>query len=164
LLIKFEVLGVSPGTFFVECPKIAIIKAMKSLYVLIVALAFGVAFAGDPTDMDSLFRGNEYTPELNASLRNASAAAGPAVPTKNGADKKASNELYVLQFEAVGDFDAAQRRRAELSASTGYAIQVVFDAPFYKLRAGGWNSKKAADDKARELSAYNISAFVVKVR
>ena len=25
-------------------------------------------------------------------------------------------------------------------------------------------SKKAADDKARELSAYNISAFVVKVR
>jgi hypothetical protein len=41
---------------------------------------------------------------------------------------------------------------------------VVFDAPFYKLRAGGWNNKKAADDKARELSAYNISAFVVKVR
>jgi cell division protein FtsN len=137
---------------------------MKSLFVLMVALAFGVAFAGDPTDMDSLFRGNEYTPELNASLREASAAQGPAVPTKNSADKKASNELYVLQFEAVGDFDAAQRRRAELSASTGYAIQVVFDAPFYKLRAGGWSSKKAADDKARELSAYNISAFVVKVR
>ena len=56
------------------------------------------------------------------------------------------------------------RSCSTLSASTGYAIQVVFDAPFYKLRAGGWNNKKAADDKARELSAYNISAFVVKVR
>ena len=66
--------------------------------------------------------------------------------------------------EAVGDFDAAQRRRAELSASTGYAIQVVFDAPFYKLRGGGWTTKKAAEDKARELSAYNINAFVVKVK
>lgn len=142
----------------------SIIMAMKSLYVLIVGMAFSMALAGDPTDMDSLFRGNEYSPELDATLRNTSAAQGPAVPAKNSADKKASNELYVLQFEAVGDFDAAQRRRAELSASTGYAIQVVFDAPFYKLRAGGWNNKKAADDKARELSAYNISAFVVKVR
>ena len=137
---------------------------MRLPVVLIVGLFFGMALAGDPTDMDSLFRGNEYSPELSASLRNASAAQGPAVPAKASADKKSSNDLYVLQFEAVGDFDAAQRRRAELSASTGYAIQVVFDAPFYKLRAGGWSSKKAADDKARELSAYNISAFVVKVR
>jgi len=70
----------------------------------------------------------------------------------------------MLQFEAVADFDAAQRRRAQISASTGYAIQVVFDAPFYKLRGGGWTTKKAADDKARELSAYNINAFVVKIR
>ncbi len=137
---------------------------MKLPIVFIVGFAAALSFAGDPTDMDSLFRGNEYSLQLNSSLRDTSAAAGPAVPGKANADKKASKDLYVLQFEAVGDFDAAQRRRAELSASTGYAIQVVFDAPFYKLRAGGWNNKKAADDKARELSAYNISAFVVKVR
>ncbi len=137
---------------------------MKLPIAFIVGFAAVLSFAGDPTDMDSLFRGNEYSPELSASLRDTSASAGPAVPGKANADKKESKDLYVLQFEAVGDFDAAQRRRAELSASTGYAIQVVFDAPFYKLRAGGWNNKKAADDKARELSAYNISAFVVKVR
>ena len=80
-------------------------------------------------------------------------------------EKKAKGKSwYVLQFEALADFDAAQRRRDQLVASTGYSIQVVFDTPFYKLRAGGWSTKAEAEDKARELSAYNISAFVVKVR
>ena len=76
----------------------------------------------------------------------------------------AADGFYMLQFEAVGDFDAAQRRKAQLSASTGYSIQVVFDPPFYKLRGGGWTKRKVAEDKARELSAYNINAFVVKLR
>ena len=58
----------------------------------------------------------------------------------------------------------SQRRRAQISAATGYNINVVFDAPFYKLRGGGWTTKKAADDKARELSVYNINALVVKLR
>ena len=109
-----------------------------------------VAFAAEPTDLDSLFRGD--------SSKNES-----AVP-KAAAKSSKSDGYYVLQFESVADFDAAQRRRAQLSASTGYAIQVVFDAPFYKLRGGGWGSKKTAEDKARELSAYNINAFVVKVK
>ena len=87
-----------------------------------------------------------------------------AVPGKSSAKASKSDGYYMLQFESVADFDAAQRRRAQISASTGYAIQVVFDAPFYKLRGGGWTTKKAAEDKARELSAYNITAFVVKVK
>jgi hypothetical protein len=87
-----------------------------------------------------------------------------AVPGKSNAKASKSDGYYMLQFESVADFDAAQRRRAQISASTGYAIQVVFDAPFYKLRGGGWTTKKAAEDKARELSAYNINAFVVKVK
>lgn len=122
-----------------------------------------MAFAGEPTDMDSLFRGNEYKPVLNASLRDTTSKSSVVAkaPAKN---EKASDGYYVLQFEAVADFDAAQRRKAQLSASTGYTINVVFDTPFYKLRAGGWNNKKAAEDKARELSAYNISALVVKLR
>ena len=122
-----------------------------------------VAFAADqPTDLDSLFRGKEYKPALSASLRDSSKNES-AVP-KAAAKASKSDGYYMLQFESVADFDAAQRRRAQLSASTGYAIQVVFDAPFYKLRGGGWGSKKAAEDKARELSAYNITAFVVKVK
>ncbi len=131
---------------------------------LLIALSmFALAWAGDPTDMDSLFRGKEYKPVLSSSLRDTSNVSQNAAPAKSSAKEK-SDGFYMLQFEAVADFDAAQRRRSQISASTGYAIQVVFDAPFYKLRGGGWNSKKAADDKARELSAYNINAFVVKIR
>ena len=120
-----------------------------------------VAYAAEPTDLDTLFRGMEYNPVLSASLRDSS--KNEAVP-KAAAKASKSDGYYMLQFESVADFDAAQRRRAQLSASTGYSIQVVFDAPFYKLRGGGWGSKKAAEDKARELSAYNITAFVVKVK
>ncbi|MCQ2061244.1 MAG: SPOR domain-containing protein [Fibrobacter sp.] len=123
-----------------------------------------LAFANDPTDMDTLFRGNEYKPELSASLRDTSSTDPVMAAAKAGATKEKSEGYFMLQFEAVADFDAAQRRKAQLEASTGYTIQMVFNAPFYKLRAGGWNNKKAADDKARELSAYNIPAFVVKVR
>ena len=132
----------------------------KILFALCLCTA---AFAADqPTDLDSLFRGKEYKPVLSASLRDSSKNES-AVP-KAAAKSSKSDGYYMLQFESVADFDAAQRRRAQLSASTGYAIQVVFDAPFYKLRGGGWGSKKTAEDKARELSAYNINAFVVKVK
>lgn len=124
----------------------------------------GLVWAGEPTDLDSLFRGNEYKPALNASLRDTTNVSQGAVAGKAAAKSSKADGYYMLQFEAVADFDAAQRRRAQISASTGYAIQVVFDAPFYKLRGGGWSNKKAAEDKARELSAYNITAFVVKVK
>ncbi|WP_298771103.1 SPOR domain-containing protein [uncultured Fibrobacter sp.] len=134
---------------------------MRRLFAVLFCSA--VAFAAEPTDIDSLFRGKEYKPVLSASLRDTSAKES-AVPGKAAAKSSKSDGYYMLQFEAVADFDAAQRRRAQIAASTGYAIQVVFDTPFYKLRGGGWTSKKAAEDKARELSAYNINAFVVKVK
>lgn len=120
------------------------------------------AWAAQPTDLDSLFRGNEYKPQLSSSLRDTTKMNN--VPVKTSGKNEKSDGYYVLQFEAVGDFDAAQRRRAQIAASTGFAIQVVFDTPFYKLRGGGWTSRKAAEDKARELSAYNINAFVVKIK
>ena len=122
-----------------------------------------LVWAGEPTDIDSLFRGKEYKPELSPSLRDTTNVSSLPAKAKDGKESK-GNGYYVLQFEAVGDFDAAERRRAQIAASTGYNIQVVFEAPFYKLRGGGWTSKKAADDKARELSAYNINALVVKLR
>lgn len=136
------------------------ILAVMSLF----ALGLSSAYAGDPTDLDSLFKGREYKPMLSASLRDSAAAQQNNAVVKSNAKSGKSDGYYMLQFEAVADFDAAQRRRAQLSASTGYAIQVVFDTPFYKLRGGGWTAKKAAEDKARELSAYNINAFVVKVK
>ncbi|WP_173378624.1 SPOR domain-containing protein [Fibrobacter succinogenes] len=137
---------------------------MRKIAISLLASALlTLVWAGEPTDIDSLFRGKEYKPELSPSLRDTTNVSSLPAKTKEGKESK-GNGYYVLQFEAVGDFDAAERRRAQISASTGYNIQVVFDAPFYKLRGGGWTSKKAADDKARELSAYNINALVVKLR
>lgn len=137
---------------------------MRKIAISLFASALlSLVWAGEPTDIDSLFRGKEYKPELNSSLRDTTNVSSLPAKAKDGKESK-GNGYYVLQFEAVGDFDAAERRRAQIAASTGYNIQVVFDAPFYKLRGGGWTSKKAADDKARELSAYNINALVVKLR
>ena len=115
--------------------------------ILAVICFCALAFAAEPTDLDTLFRGREYKPALSASLRD-SVKNESAVP-KAAAKSSKSDGYYMLQFESVADFDAAQRRRAQLSASTGYAVQVVFDAPFYKLRGGGWSSKKTAEDKAK---------------
>lgn len=134
---------------------------MRNLYIALLLCAL-CAWAAQPTDLDSLFRGNEYKPQLSSSLRDTTKMNN--VPVKASGKNEKSDGYYVLQFEAVGDFDAAQRRRAQIAASTGFAIQVVFDTPFYKLRGGGWTSRKAAEDKARELSAYNINAFVVKIK
>ena len=137
---------------------------MRKIAISLLASALlTLVWAGEPTDIDSLFRGKEYKPELSPSLSDTTNVSSLPAKTKEGKESK-GNGYYVLQFEAVGDFDAAERRRAQISASTGYNIQVVFDAPFYKLRGGGWGSKKTAEDKARELSAYNINAFVVKVK
>ena len=136
---------------------------MQKISLLICLAAIALSWAGDPTDIDSLFRGKEYKPELSSSLRDTTDISAIAV-SKSSAKESKGNGYYVLQFEAVGDFDAAQRRKAQISASTGYNIQVVFDAPFYKLRGGGWTSKKAAEDKARELSIYNINALVIKLK
>lgn len=126
-------------------------------------LLFVSMVLANPTDLDTLFRGKEYKPALTESLRSASDKNNELALTSSKTNA-AGEGYYVLQFEAVADFDAAQRRKAQLSASTGYAIQVVFDTPFYKLRGGGWTSKAKAEDKARELSAYNINALVIKIR
>ena len=130
----------------------------KVFSVLVFSSVF--LFAIEKTDLDSLFTNAEYKIQLSDSLRyKKEKAKNPETEVKTQ-----SKNLFVLQFDALADFDAAQRRRDQLVASTGYAIQVVFDTPFYKLRAGGFSTKREAEDKARELSAYNINAFVVKVR
>ena len=67
-----------------------------------------LVWAGEPTDIDSLFRGKEYKPELSPSLRDTTNVSSLPAKAKDGKESK-GNGYYVLQFEAVGDFDAAQR-------------------------------------------------------
>ena len=131
----------------------------KIAKLIVVAAVF--ANGENPTDIDSIFAGKEFQlPYLDSSYRvdyNVGSLA-------KGSSKEQDDVVYTLQFDAVADFDAAQASRAMLRSQTGYDIQMVFDAPFYKLRGGGFKSKLDADEKAREFSIYNISAFAVKVR
>jgi hypothetical protein len=139
---------------------------MKKIEKLFIAAAFSMlpsqVFASNETitDIDSLFRGREYQfPPLDSSYR--TNYSDVSVEKSSG---KEQDGAYVLQFDAIANFDAAQVRRAKLQVQTGYDIQMVFDAPFYKLRGGYFKKKTEAEDKARELSLYNISAFAVKVK
>jgi hypothetical protein len=139
---------------------------MKKVEKLLIAVAFLAPFSsvfannGIPTDIDSLFRGKEYKfPLLDSSYR-----TNYSEVSQEKSSGKEQDEVYVLQFDAIANFDVAQARRAKLQIQTGYDIQMVFDAPFYKLRGGHFKKKTAAEDKARELSLYNISAFAVKVK
>jgi len=139
---------------------------MKKVEKLIIAAAFSMLpsllFANNdsPTDIDSLFRGREYQlPPLDSSYRTNYSDAS----TERSSGKE-QDVAYVLQFDAIANFDAAQARRAKLQVQTGYDIQMIFDAPFYKLRGGYFKKKTEAEDKVRELSLSNISAFAVKVK
>jgi hypothetical protein len=134
---------------------------MRKIAKFTAAVAFFAVFANseNPTDIDSLFIGKEFQlPPLDSSCRTDYRIISPK--------KNSDNEqgTYTLQFDAIADFDAAQISRAKLKAQTGYDIQMTFDAPFYKLRGGLFKNKLDADDKAREFSINNISAFAVKVK
>jgi len=134
---------------------------MKKIAKLI-AVAAVFAYGENPTDIDSLFAGREFQlPALDSSYRVDYNVVSMA---KSSGKEQDDAYVYTLQFDAVADFDVAQARRAKLKNQTGYEIHMIFDAPFYKLRGGGFKTKLDADDKARELAIYNISAFAVKIR
>jgi len=139
---------------------------MKKIEKLLIVAAFFVllssVFANNEsiTDIDSIFKGREYQfPPLDSSYR-----TNYSDVSHEKSSGKEQETIYVLQFDAIANFDAAQARRAKLQIQTGYDIQMVFDAPFYKLRGGYFKKKTEAEDKARELSLSNISAFAVKVK
>jgi hypothetical protein len=137
-------------------------KIAKLATIAAFFLPFSAVFADNetPTDIDSIFRGKEFTlPPLDSSYRT---NYNEASSSKNS--EKDESSLYVLQFDAIANFDAAHARKIKLQSQTGYEIQMVFDAPFYKLRGGYFKKKADAEDKARELSLYNISAFTVKIK
>lgn len=135
----------------------------KRQKIVVTSLFIFVGFMGVfayQTDIDSLLQGKEFLlPQPDSSVFK----KGPLTEESTPKTQK-STHLYVLQFEALADFDAAQGRRAELQRKTGYNIQLVFDSPFYKLRAGGWTDQAEAEDRARALEEYNVKAFVIKVK
>lgn len=132
------------------------------LFLAVSVLSISLSFA-QTTVVDSLLQGKEYKlAPLDTSYRTKS---GVVSVTKTDTPSQQTGRAmeYSLQFDAIADFDAAQARRVDLQRRTGYAIQLVFDSPFYKLRAGSWTKKEDAEDQVRQLAEVNVQAFVVKI-
>jgi hypothetical protein len=89
-------------------------------------------------------------------------AAGAPVAAKSPAEASTGRGRFRIQVGAENNIDAAQSKKAEYERKLGGAVDVVFDAPYYKLRWGYFESKQDADDKILEISEFNIQGFVVK--
>jgi hypothetical protein len=145
-------------------------KPLLAISLSLVGLAASalapVAVAAPPTDIDSLMQGSEFQlPRLDSTYRSSNNRLEKL--TARETDEKTPTKrdsVYALQFDAVADFDAAQKKLSLLRGQTGLAIYMVFDAPFYKIRTTGSYTQKAAEAAVRELAAKEVQAFVVKTR
>jgi hypothetical protein len=74
-----------------------------------------------------------------------------------------SENRFTIQFETMVAFETAQQRRSMLQTQTGLYIQMVFEAPFYKLRGGEWGSREEAMLAAQSFEQQGLSAVVMRV-
>lgn len=89
-------------------------------------------------------------------------AAGGQSAAKGAEPASVGKGKFRLQIGAESDVDAAQAKKLEYDRLLGGNVDVVFDAPYYKLRWGFFDSKDQAEDKLLELSDQKIQGFVVK--
>lgn len=90
------------------------------------------------------------------------AVPGAAGPVKAAPEASQGKGRFRIQVGAENDIDAAQAKKLEYERKLGGNVDVVFDAPYYKLRWGFFETKQDADDKILEIAEYNIQGFVVK--
>lgn len=69
---------------------------------------------------------------------------------------------FRIQVGAESNVDAAQAKKQEYEKALGGTVDVVFDAPYYKLRWGYFETRQDAEDKVLEMSDLKIQMFVVK--
>ena len=81
---------------------------------------------------------------------------------KAAAEASPGKGRFRIQVGAENDIDAAQAKKREYERTLGGTVDVVFDAPYYKLRWGFFDTKQDADDKILEIAELNIQGFVVK--
>jgi hypothetical protein len=99
-----------------------------------------------------------------AAVRPAGQAGTTPTPTAKAPDAVVKGKgNFRLQIGAESDVDAAQAKKAEYEKQLGGTVDMVFDAPYYKLRWGYCDTKEDAEDKLLELSNdQKIQGFVVK--
>lgn len=87
---------------------------------------------------------------------------GTAAAARTASDAPSGKGRFRLQVGAENDIDAAQAKKRELERTLGGTVDVTFDAPYYKLRWGYFETKQDADDKILEISEFKVQGFVVK--
>ncbi len=118
----------------------------------------------EPDDLDKLL---DAKPMVLASVKpttqstNTNGSAGTS-ETKNPEVSLSGKSKFRIQISAEADIDAAQSKKALYEKQLGGSVDMVFDAPYYKLRWGFFDSKQDAEDKLLELSDKKIQGFVVK--
>lgn len=109
-----------------------------------------------PTETDLLLDAKPHSlPEIK------SAAAEPALGTDAGKEKTTRGP-WRIQVAALADLESAQARKRELDAKLGSTVDLIFDAPYYKLRWGAFSSKQEAEDKLLEMSEVIREGFVIR--
>lgn len=112
----------------------------------------------EPGELDKLL---DAKPIALAAVKPASQGTPAAAAAKAPEPAKAKGN-FRIQIGAESDVDAAQAKKAQYEKMLGGTVDVVFDAPYYKLRWGYFETKQDAEDKILELSDQKIQAFVVK--
>jgi hypothetical protein len=111
----------------------------------------------EPGSLDSLL---DAKPIQLAAVKPVS--PGGAAPSQAAPEASSGKGRFRVQVGAENDFDAAQAKKKEFERKLGGTVDVVFDAPYYKLRWGFFETKQEAQDKILELTEKNIQGFVVK--
>jgi len=76
--------------------------------------------------------------------------------------QEGTETVFQIQVDALSDIDAAQKRKAVLEAKLDVKIDLIFDAPYYKLRFGSFATRREAEDKLVELAGKNLQGFIVR--
>lgn len=82
-------------------------------------------------------------------------------PTK-AAHPATSTDAYCVQIDALTDIDAAEARKAQLGKILGYRIDMIFEAPYYKIRVGSFATKREAEDRLIELAGKNLQGLIMR--
>lgn len=112
----------------------------------------------EPGDLDRLV---DARPLPMAAVKPVSTVAS-ATLSKAAPEVAAGKGRFRIQVGAESDIDVAQAKKREYERSLGGTVDVVFDAPYYKLRWGFFETKQDADDKILEIREFKIQGFVIK--
>lgn len=117
-------------------------------------------FTGEPGELDNLLDAKPIAlaavKPASQSVLDGAGAAKAAEPVSKGKGN------FRIQIGAESDVDAAQAKKQEYQKALGGTVDVVFDAPYYKLRWGYFESRQDAEEKVLEMSDLKIQMFVIK--